>query len=465
MGFVLSVLYLAISYLTPETLFGPLAAYHIELVLAILLVFVSFPALTRSFILKTPQSVALIGLAFAVFLSMLFGMQWASGGLKAFLFFIPKSFAYFFICLHCNSMKKVKVIVLMLFMVCLFVIGRGSYDLVYGVPPAGMTQSAHPRDMDQELWDMEHPYLFAMMNDQDQYIYRLRGQGEINDPNDFGQLTVCLLPLMFIFWRQKKGLSNTFLVIFPVMILLTGLVLTHSRGALVALTLMLIVAARRRVGALPSVVLAVGLFAGAMAFQFTGGRDISASAGEDRTALWGESLQLLKTHPLFGVGFGNLPEYLGHTAHNTVAVCGAELGLFGLFFWSLYLFSTAKDGLALAVSSKLTEGIPIEVPTEPYGMPKASVETMDKEEANRLGRLVVLSLFGFLVAGWFLSRAFVMTLFLLGGLVEVIYEMALQRGMTTPRMNLMRSVPYAAGLSVVLILVLYLMIRILNLVH
>ena len=38
---------------------------------------------------------------------------------------------------------------------------------------------------------------------------------------------------------------------------------------------------------------------------------------------------------------------------------------------------------------------------------------------------MLLSLTGFLLTGWFLSRAFVLTLFLLGGMVEAVYEMAL----------------------------------------
>ena len=68
--------------------------------------------------------------------------------------------------------------------------------------------------------------------------------------------------------------------------------------------------------------------------------------------------------------------------------------------------------------------------------PARKIEEIDKAEVNRLGRLVVLSLTGFLVAGWFLSRAYVMTLFLLGGMAEVVFEMALEREMIASRLPL-----------------------------
>ena len=144
-----------------------------------------------------------------------------------------------------------------------------------------------------------------MRNDQGQLFYRLRGLGLINDPNDFGQLLVCVIPLLFFFWRPKKLFLNIAFVILPVCVLLFGVFLTHSRGALLALMAMAIVAARRRIGTVPALVLAGVLFAGAMALHFTGGRQISAESGSDRTALWGEGLEILKAHPLFGVGFGN----------------------------------------------------------------------------------------------------------------------------------------------------------------
>lgn len=79
MGFVLCILYLVTSYLTPATLFGPLEVYRIELILAVLLLLVSVPALMRSSDLKTPQSLAMLGLMFAVILSMLVAVHWAGG--------------------------------------------------------------------------------------------------------------------------------------------------------------------------------------------------------------------------------------------------------------------------------------------------------------------------------------------------------------------------------------------------
>jgi O-antigen ligase len=463
MGFVLSVLYFVTNYLTPATIFGPLAAAHIEVILAVLITLVSLLALTKSFILKTPQSLALIGLSFAVFLSVLIGMHWAGGGVTAFLAIIPNAFGYFLVCLHCNSRRKLQVLVLMLLFVCLFVIANGCSELRHGGQESVHNLPTEAYVANAEAWQAEHPYLLSKPNDREE-PNRLRGLGVINDPNDFGQLVVCVIPLVFIFWRVKKVLWNVMFVILPVSALVFGVYLTHSRGALLALTAVAVAAARRRIGTLPALLVTGGLFAAAMALNFTGGRDISASAGEDRTALWGESLQALKSHPLFGVGAGSLPDYTDShlTAHNSVAVCAAELGLFGLYFWSLFLLTSARDALAIASPAKVSEGEPV-IPEEEL-LPQAprKVAAVDKTEINRLGRLLVLSLTGFLVAGWFLSRAFVMTFFLLGGMVEVVYEMALQRGMIGPRLRLARVLSYAGILAIVLVLVLYIMLRIMN---
>jgi hypothetical protein len=466
MGFALSVFYFVVSYLGTTTVFGVLATkIHTEQILAALVVLVSLPTLMKSYLLKTPQSLALIGLAIAVPLSVLIGVHWPGGAVQAFLIFIPSAFAYYLVCLHFNSRMRLQVLVLMLLFVCLFAIAHGAIDLRHGVPASGPPLSEATGEPNLDLWNMQHPYVLAMQNDKGEWFYRLRGLGEISDPNDFGQLIVCLIPLMFILWRRKKRFRNFVFVILPVCALLYGVFLTHSRGALLALMAVAVVAARRRIGTLPSLLLGGGVFVAATALNFTGGREISVQSGSGRTGLWGESMELLKSHPLFGVGFGNLPDYLGHTAHNSVAVCLAELGLFGFYFWCLFLFCTARDVLEIASPAKVSDPEPIVSEDVLFPAATRKIEAIDKAEVNHLGRLLMLSLTGFLVAGWFLSRAFVMTFFLLGGMAEVAFEMALRRGMVVPRLRLARVLPYAGILVVSLILVMYILLRTVNLMH
>jgi len=468
MGFVLSILYFAVDYLTSPVLFGPLAVARVELILSVLLMLVSLPRLNGSIVLKTPQSVALIGLALATSLSVLFGQHWAWGAVQAFPATIPFLYAYFLVCLHCNSKKKLQAIVLLLLFVCLFVTAQGYIDLIRGVSGSISILPGVGPSFNPNLWNSEHPYLLAMGNDASEIFYRLRGLGFLNDPNDFAQLLVCVIPLLFIFWRPKKSFRNFIFVLLPTSVLLYGTFLTHSRGALLALIAVAVVAARRRIGTTPALLLAVGIFAAAMALNFTGGRDISASSGSDRTTLWNAGMQMLKYHPIFGVGLGAFADNCDgcrHTAHNSLIICAAELGMFGLFFWSLFLYPTMKDALSIASPEKVSEAEPIPIEKELRPQSAMKIETLDKAEVNRLGQLLVLSLTGFLVAGWFLSRAYVMTFFLLGGMVEVVYEMALRQGMVAPRQRMKLVLRNTAILAVSLILLMYILLRITNLMH
>jgi hypothetical protein len=468
MGFALSVLYFVVNYLTPPILFGPLAEYRVELIIAILIFIMSLHKLAGSIILKTPQSVAVAGLAAAMSLSILFGTHWITGAIKVVPTFLPCAYAYFLVCLHCNSKKKLQVIVFMLLLVCLFVITKGYLDMSRGVSGSSALQPGITEKNNPELFDMEHPYLITEGSASGEVVYRLRGLGIINDPNDFGQLLVCEIPLMFIFWRPGKMFRNIVFVLLPVCALLFGTYLTHSRGALLALMAMMIVAARRRIKTLPALLLAGVLFVAAMSLNFTGGRDISASAGSDRTVLWGSGMQILKSHLLFGVGLNNFADNCdgcGHTAHNSLIVCAAELGLFGLFFWCLFLFSTVRSALTLSSPASVSEAGPVISDKGRLEEKMGKTVLADKEEVNHLGRLLVLSLTGFLVAGWFLSRAYAMTFFLLGGIVEVVYEIALQQNMIVPRLRMARVLRYSGGLEVLLLLLMYILLRSVNLMH
>jgi hypothetical protein len=178
-------------------------------------------------------------------------------------------------------------------------------------------------------------------------------------------------------------------------------------------------------------------------------------------------MQALESHPIFGVGFGNLGDYTEDhlTAHNTIIVCAAELGIFGFYFWCFYLFPTLRDVFIIASPLKVREG-QLTVPEGPQFLhPVREGEQIDRTEINRLGRLLVLSFTGFLIAGMFLSRAYAMTLFLLGGMTESVYEIALKRGMVDPHSQLLRTLKNSAILMVVLLVVMYIIIRFLNLMR
>lgn len=464
MGFILSVIYFVISYMAPEALLGSLAQYHVELILGLLTLIFSIPRIFKSGVLKMAQSPALLLLAAVAFASTFLNLSWLGGAVSVFIDLVSKVMAFFFVCLNFDSRKRIRVLIIAIFAVCLIVIARGSIDLAAVSEGYGPPINAQNGSADLLQWNEAHPYLFPMSNDEGGWLYRIRGLGMVNDPNDFAQLLATLIPLMFIFWQPKRLPRNLIRVIIPIALLVIGIFLTHSRGALLALTAMALVAARRKVGTVPAVILAACFFVGAMALQFSGGRDVSATAGRDRTALWGEGIAALRSHPFFGVGFNNLPEYTDNhlTAHNTVIVCASELGLLGFYFWSVFLLASLRDAYVTSSPERVTEGVPIDPESNAMTLKPLSTESLTRTDINILGRSVLLALVGYLVAGWFLSRAIVITLFMLGGLSEVVYQMALDRGMVRDRPSLMKLLPQSGLLAVVLLITLYIVVRVLN---
>jgi hypothetical protein len=68
---------------------------------------------------------------------------------------------------------------------------------------------------------------------------------------------------------------------------------------------------------------------GMMAFDFTGGRGISDASTAGRVDAWYAGLQMFKSAPLFGIGFGRFADSYERTAHNSFVLCLAELGIVG----------------------------------------------------------------------------------------------------------------------------------------
>lgn len=310
MALFFTLLYLFASYLSPETLFGVLAAYHIQLVIAAIALIVSVLTSKNSGLLKIPQTYALAGVGFAVFCSMIFNGLTSLAPSKL-LDYLPNAFAYVFVLLNCRKKIHLQLVITTILLACIYTIIRGNLAL--------------------NALDLTSPYLLGQGTAAG-VIYRIRGLSFISDPNDLSQVMVSLMPCLFLSWKPNHGFRNFLFVLFPSAILIYGMFLTHSRGAIIALLAVAILSLRPRLGNIRSAIIGGILFAVTSAVGWSGGRDISVEAGQDRLAAWSVGLGLISSHPVFGVGYERFPEYNEITAHNTIVVCAAELGFVGLFF-------------------------------------------------------------------------------------------------------------------------------------
>jgi O-antigen ligase len=487
MGLFLTLLYILTAYLGPQTLWGPLAEFHMEIILAALATLASLHGLERSKLFSIPQTYALGGMIVSVFMSMLF-TGWLGSVPTAVLSFIPNIFAYFLIIANCRKKTHLQMLIGVLIFVCVFTIARG-----YMAIRAGNDLS---------------PYLIGQSTDEGG-VYRLRGLAFINDPNDFAQLMASLIPCLFLFWKKGSMPRNLLLVLAPAAILIFGMYLTHSRGGMLALLAVVLFASRRKIGTVAASIMAGLGFVGASVVGWSGGRDVSVEAGSDRLEAWSTGLGLIKQHPLFGVGYLRFSEYFYITAHNTVVVCAAELGMFGLFCWVMFVFPTIRDAYvaskdpaekdakkeedeysyAMAYGSRKQQPV-ADLRWQPAGYPADAMmgrtaqseplselqpatagapmhlgsfeeeEKLPADEIRRIAGLMPICLVGYFVAGWFLSRAYVMTLFIYGGMVQVIYRWALDQDLAPPRMKFLKIAQYAAVISVALIALVYVMLRV-----
>ena len=464
MGLIVTLLYILTAYLSPPTVFGPLAAFHLEFILAVIALLVSIPFLPRD-LLKQPQMLAISGMLFAVFMSRLF-TGWFGSAPRGVMEFLPDVFVYVLIVTHCRGKRSLQLVTLTLFLASCYVIARGA-----------LAVQAH---------DAHSPYIYSQGIGNEDYILRIRGLSIIGDPNDFAQVLVSLVPCMFFFAHPRRRFRNMMILVPPIAVLIAGLYLTHSRGAMLALVAVMVLAFRRKIGTIPAAILGGGALTAATALSWSGGRQISMEAGADRMDAWATGLELFKSHPLFGVGFKRFTDYNYITAHNSVVVCAAELGIIGFYFWVLFLVTSVRRGLSVSRGS-VQHAEPQVIEPTPYWMatlqrghspslanpshsrpmavlespgPEGAAFDVSEPEIRRLAGLILIALAGFLVAGWFLSRAYVMWLFIYGGMMQSVLQMGQAKGITYKIDPLFRLLRMSAVAAASLLVIVYIILRV-----
>jgi O-antigen ligase len=286
-----------------------------------------------------------------------------------------------------------------------------------------------------------------------------------------------------MWFRSASRIHTAFCIAAPAALFGVGVYLTHSRGAVVAIALLLVIVLRKRVGTIPAGIVSGICVAALIGFGITGGRPLSAESGADRLELWRVGIDILKARPFFGVGLGNFPEYspTHHTAHNSFVLCFSELGLIGFSFWVCMIVASLatlrklrQHGLSTRQQMLASAAAASQISTASAG---AQVQTVPsaadviEEDATSTGivrtaDVLWYALIVFLAAGWFLSRAFTMTLFIVLGLASALQVVARNhsvRAWAPAPVNLisLRTLfKYTVLLEIISLIAIYLMVRI-----
>jgi hypothetical protein len=185
---------------------------------------------------------------------------------------------------------------------------------------------------------------------------RVRWRGQLDDPNEVAVIIGALLPFIFMFGSKgsdadasrggKRPLTLVLLGLF-LLVTLWAVVLTQSRGGQivvgVAVTSMLI----RRYGWW-TVVVGVLMTAPLVVLSWRSGVEAESSSVE-RAEILAEGLQLLKSHPLIGIGVAQFATEnpMNMAAHNSYLLVATELGIPGLLVWCGLVWMTMKIPVAI----------------------------------------------------------------------------------------------------------------------
>lgn len=389
-GLIATLVLLAVQFLSPAELFPELAVYRpIVLMNAVAGLLSAFALLQFSF--RSPQFFLMIGFAGSIILSML-GLGWLGGAIASVwefsIFFVP----FVLLSVNCTKLSHVKLAMWGLILTCLVICFQCLGALYFQIQYEKFI-------FEQAVW--ESPEVFKNM------ALRVRGLGFLNDPNDLGQVLCCVLPLVFLGWKPKNPLRGALTLTLAAVFILT-IYHTQSRGAAVGMGILLLAALRNKFGNWVAILGIGGILLASVVVNFGGGREASLSEASTRGRIeaWSAGLTMLKSSPLWGVGYNKFTDHFVLTAHNSFVLCFAELGMIGYVLWLGILYVSFLQLNVLVQPAS----------TDPEAL-----------ELARVAALVRLSLLAFCTTGFFLSRTYEVTLYIVLALAVGLTEVERRR--------------------------------------
>ena len=200
-----------------------------------------------------------------------------------------------------------------------------------------------------------------IINQNSSWLVNIEGQtimrSVVNFPEPHTLALFLGLTLPFALIAAITNSQKRLLYITASFLILTGLILTFSRGAYVALVFSLISIIpfvghklkTKKTGVILIFIITLFLFFGQpISSRFISSFDASEGSNAGRILIWEKAIEVFKQNPVVGVGLGNYPTTQDDlissrspiNAHNTYLEIATELGLLGLLLWMGVLIST-----------------------------------------------------------------------------------------------------------------------------
>jgi O-antigen ligase len=320
LGFFLTVIYITIIFLRPQEFIPAMRGWPILDFLAVFCTAAVF--LEGGFEAAKFKRSTLNWLIVWFWLSLAvshIANLWFGGAITAITEFAKVALVYFLVILTVDSFRRIRILLWVMLLMTVFLSFQAIVQFYSGVGLGGGE---------------------ALQRGE---VLQAQGIGIFGDPNDLALNMVTLIPFMLPA-IHKPLLSRTSLtgviLLIPVV---TGVILTRSRGGILGLSMVLWFYFYRRVGLLVSMGGLLLIFSILLTVPRMGEISAQESSARSRMEHWSAGLTMLASHPLFGVGMNRFTEYHSHTAHSSIILALAETGLFGTFFWVALFFTALRE--------------------------------------------------------------------------------------------------------------------------
>ncbi len=331
-GFVLLLLTVSVLLIRPADLLPVLGGAPFYEILVIACIFVSLPRLAEQLTLRSLQGNSITTLVLLLIPSVMFSHLAALNTYDARLggAEVGKAFVFFLLVVGLvDSPKKLRLLLLVV-VACIFVEALLAVLQYKGALHLAALESVTQADIDPDT-------------NESVLLVRICGIGVFNDPNDFSLIIVVAMVMCVYGMGELQSRWARLLLLGPMALFGYALMLTHSRGGILASIAALVVFLLARFGWRNTLPLACVLIP-VLIIPFSGRQtqvdlDNPEDTFQTRLDLWSKSIDAFRSAPVFGIGQGKLLDLIGHVSHNSYLHAFAEMGFLGgaVFVGAFYL--------------------------------------------------------------------------------------------------------------------------------